>query len=156
MYMVSGTPAATMRTRRESYPSPSDGITYTIRPQQKKRRLEGGEFGGRPWKLTFPSTKRLSCSGFDNLPEDLLIIILSSLSSTASSPADLVNAMLVYVPSDFFTKGCLTSPTIYYVFSVSHCCSSPIWLRVHSVANIVRTHAVIHAVIYAEVAFFSG
>ncbi|CAM6085717.1 unnamed protein product [Calypogeia fissa] len=95
MYMVSGTPAATMRTRRESYPSPSDGITYTIRPQQKKRRLEGGEFGGRPWKLTFPSTKRLSCSGFDNLPEDLLIIILSSLSSTASSPADLVNAMLV-------------------------------------------------------------
>lgn len=101
MYIVSGPPAAAMRTRRESYPSPSDGITYTIRPlQQKKRRQVEGEDCGRPRKFARPpSARKHSSSGFDHLPEDLLIIILAALSATSTSPADLVNAMLVYVGS---------------------------------------------------------
>jgi hypothetical protein len=108
--MVSGIPAATMRTRRESYPSPSDGITYTIRPHhQKRRRQVEGESCGRPLKQTrVPGSKKNSSSGFDRLPEDLLMIIFSSLSSAAASPADLVNAMLVYVISIFAPKTCRT------------------------------------------------
>ncbi|XP_024530639.1 F-box protein At1g67340 [Selaginella moellendorffii] len=76
-----------MRTRRGNYPSPSDGITFSIKPSVQKRRLPSGT-SHRPAKAA-----RAPCF-FDSLHDDVLITIITAVSSTASSPADLVNTML--------------------------------------------------------------
>ncbi|KAJ7524765.1 hypothetical protein O6H91_17G025100 [Diphasiastrum complanatum] len=85
-----------MRTRRANYPSPTDGITFSIRPSvQKRRRQSVKDTDERSCKVSrvSPSTKPF-VYGIDAIPDDLLIAIITFVGSTASSPADLVNAML--------------------------------------------------------------
>eukprot|EP01018_Ginkgo_biloba_P021530 Gb_35548 [translate_table: standard] len=82
-----------MRTRRACYPTPSDGIIFTIRPHRQKRRmLPLGQIPARASKQTCIGGNR--SNPFDSLHDDLLISIMVALSSSANSTADLVNAML--------------------------------------------------------------
>ncbi|KAL2652953.1 hypothetical protein R1flu_021081 [Riccia fluitans] len=83
-----------MRTRRGNYPSASDGITFSIRaPLQKRRRTctSREDDTERPQKIS--RTERFS-SEFDLLHDDLVLNILTAVSSTANSPADVINTML--------------------------------------------------------------
>lgn len=77
-----------MRTRNAYYPTLSDGITFSIRPKLEKRRRQLETEPGQ-------HARRSGARGFDVLHDDILISIMLALSSTANSPADFVNAMLV-------------------------------------------------------------
>lgn len=79
---------ASMRTRNAYYPTLSDGITFSIRPKLEKRRRQLETEPGQ-------HARRSGARGFDVLHDDILISIMLALSSTANSPADFVNAMLV-------------------------------------------------------------
>lgn len=80
-----------MRTRKGYYPSLSDGITFSIRPKlQKLQKIRAAEPGQHS-----STHKRVESSCFDALDDDLLISIMVAVSATATSPADLVNSMLV-------------------------------------------------------------
>ncbi|KAJ7515760.1 hypothetical protein O6H91_22G026700 [Diphasiastrum complanatum] len=85
-----------MRTRRANYPTPSDGITFNIRPIFRKRpQLVMKDINDRPKKMNrVTRLKNDSNDGINALSDDLLIAIITCVGSTASSPADLVNAML--------------------------------------------------------------
>lgn len=79
-----------MRTRRACYPTPSDGITFTIRPSRQKQPMRQN-----PEKIVKQKWRVRNCSGpFDSLHDDILISIMIALSSSANSPADLVSTML--------------------------------------------------------------
>ncbi|KAH7298028.1 hypothetical protein KP509_25G024100 [Ceratopteris richardii] len=77
-----------MRTRRASYPSASDGITFLIRPGPLKRRrlsqISEGELSASP----------AGSSVLELLHDELLVSIMAKLSSSASSPMDLISVML--------------------------------------------------------------
>ncbi|KAH9314190.1 hypothetical protein KI387_022817 [Taxus chinensis] len=74
-----------MRTRRANYPSSDEGFSSPVR---QKRRLMS------PEAFSLFVSKYVKDNPFDALPEDLLISIMVSLGSSASSPLDLVNAKL--------------------------------------------------------------
>ncbi|KAJ7299586.1 hypothetical protein O6H91_05G060300 [Diphasiastrum complanatum] len=85
-----------MRTRKGGYPSLTDGITFSIRPAVSKigkRTMKDAP--ERPCKQAASSRSRyFGASEIDNLPDDLLTAVMVAVSSTASSPQDLINAML--------------------------------------------------------------
>ncbi|KAJ7198891.1 hypothetical protein O6H91_21G056700 [Diphasiastrum complanatum] len=85
-----------MRTRQANYPSPTDGITFYIKPVvRKKRQPIAKDINERPNKMSrITRLKTDSVCAIDVLSDDLLISIITFVGSTASSPADLVNAML--------------------------------------------------------------
>ncbi|MCO5552850.1 hypothetical protein L7F22_006368 [Adiantum nelumboides] len=79
-----------MRTRASAYPSPSDGITFYIRPRlvpYKRRKL----FVQADTTVQTPSSPS---SSFDKLHDELVVSIMVALSSSATAPSDLINAML--------------------------------------------------------------
>eukprot|EP00249_Psilotum_nudum_P022369 c28490_g1_i3 orf=830-2074(+) len=83
-----------MRTRRGAYPPLAEGITFSIRPAQPKRRWQSNErMHERSRKRAKVVNSEKPCS-FDALHDDLLTSIMVALSSTANSPADLLNCML--------------------------------------------------------------
>ncbi|KAJ7276561.1 hypothetical protein O6H91_23G014800 [Diphasiastrum complanatum] len=85
-----------MRTRKGGYPSLTDGITFSIRPAVSKickRTMKDAP--GRPCKQAATSrTRYFGACVIDTLPDDLLMAVILAVSSTASSPQDLINAML--------------------------------------------------------------
>ncbi|KAJ7566241.1 hypothetical protein O6H91_02G093700 [Diphasiastrum complanatum] len=86
-----------MRTRRVSYPSATDGITFCIAPRPPKRMCYGlrktsHAQSGR--KRSTSDERHQIRSMFDVLPDDLLISIFAAVSSSAKTPADLLNTML--------------------------------------------------------------
>ncbi|MCO5551368.1 hypothetical protein L7F22_004870 [Adiantum nelumboides] len=85
-----------MRTRRVSYSSSSDGITFVIKPKlpAQKRPKVHSRFSSFPLPHPPQPTASTSSSAFDKLHDELLVSIMVSLSSSATSPADLINAML--------------------------------------------------------------
>ncbi|XP_024531810.1 F-box protein At1g67340 [Selaginella moellendorffii] len=88
-----------MRTRRGNYPSPTDGIIFSIKPYSHKRQRQGSfDAAERPCKFSRvagSSKKSTAPCAFDFVPDDLLVDIAMALVSTASSPADLFNMMLI-------------------------------------------------------------
>lgn len=81
---------ASMRTRKGYYPTSSEGITFSIRPKEaKKRKVSEADAGGNI------ARRRVGGRGIDALHDDLLVNVMVAVSLTAKSPADLVNAMLV-------------------------------------------------------------
>lgn len=83
-----------MRTRKAAYPSPSDGITFFIRPKvvpHKRRKL----CPQRDMSTESLSSSHASPPGFfDGLHDELLVSIMVALSSSAEAPSDLINTML--------------------------------------------------------------
>eukprot|EP00249_Psilotum_nudum_P025324 c29681_g1_i1 orf=102-1421(-) len=86
-----------MRTRRGVYPTLSDGITFSIRPalQKRSRQSNGCLTGGPNKRARLALSTKASINAFDALHDDLLVSIMVAVSSTATSPADLVNSILV-------------------------------------------------------------
>ncbi|KAI5056338.1 hypothetical protein GOP47_0028156 [Adiantum capillus-veneris] len=86
-----------MRTRRASYSTSSDGITFVIKPKlpaQKRRKLLSSKIASPLSPAPAVSPTSTSSSSFDRLHDELLVSIMASLSASATSPADLINAML--------------------------------------------------------------
>eukprot|EP01018_Ginkgo_biloba_P037123 Gb_29240 [translate_table: standard] len=79
-----------MRTRRAIYPSPNEEITMSIGTCPQKRRLSSSAVISSRTKKPYG----VNDSPFDALHDDLLISIMVAVSSSANSPADLVNAKL--------------------------------------------------------------
>ncbi|KAH7287543.1 hypothetical protein KP509_32G061400 [Ceratopteris richardii] len=83
-----------MRTRKASYPSASDGITFVIKPRfssPKRSKLYSRDDDST--QGVFSNNPPVECS-FDVLHDELLISIMLKLSSSAARPSDLINAML--------------------------------------------------------------
>ncbi|KAJ7516150.1 hypothetical protein O6H91_22G045000 [Diphasiastrum complanatum] len=85
-----------MRTRKANYPTPTDGITFSIRPRPQKRVWHTVTIlSPRPSKLRRIARREgIHFCGFDHLPDDLLLSIILAVSSSADKPCDLVNTML--------------------------------------------------------------
>ncbi|KAJ7519153.1 hypothetical protein O6H91_20G025200 [Diphasiastrum complanatum] len=86
-----------MRTRRASYPSVIEGMQPRLRKSTLKRINQNlkSTVAERPCVDASRSvTKKSSVCKIDALPDDLLVAIIVGVSSTASSPADLINTML--------------------------------------------------------------
>ncbi|KAH7278651.1 hypothetical protein KP509_38G050900 [Ceratopteris richardii] len=89
--------AQPMRTRRNAYTSPSDGIAFYIRPRLSscKQRRVYLQDGAATAEAAADARKRSCClSLFDRLHDDLLVSIMVALTSSATAPCDLINAML--------------------------------------------------------------
>ncbi|KAG8383298.1 hypothetical protein BUALT_Bualt05G0170100 [Buddleja alternifolia] len=85
-----------MRTRRgQCYPKVMNMCAENDR-LMKRRKLEvaGDRISCRKKMKTSPEVAGGGCDFFDTLPDDLVLSILSKLSSTAASPADFVNVLI--------------------------------------------------------------
>ena len=70
-------------TKRD-FSSANNGEFFSTIPRRKRAKISS-EFAGK------------GSDFFDTLPDDLIICILSKLSSSASSPADFINVLMTYV-----------------------------------------------------------